>query len=62
MDKLKPFNPDSEAVIDRFIEKYAADKVEVGFLPLAGKVEDLTVIVRKDSADVMEIVDLKPWP
>ena len=61
LGKLMPFNRDNESAIDRLIEKYAADKVEVGFLPLRGKDEDLTVIVRKDSADVVEIVNLKPW-
>ena len=62
LDNLKSFNSGNEAAVDQLIGKYATNKVDVGFLPLRGKVQDLTVIVHKDSADVLEIVDLNPWP
>ena len=61
LDKLKPFNSGNEAAVDRLIDKYGGDKAVAGFLPLRGKVQDLTVIVHKDSAEVLEIVDLNPW-
>lgn len=62
LDELKPFNKERGDEISALIGKYALIKDGVGFLPLRGKVEDLTVIVSKDSAEVLEIVDLKPWP
>lgn len=61
LDKLKPFNSARESEISSLIEKYSSIKEGVGFLPLRGKVEDLAVIVRKDSAEILEIKDLKPW-
>ena len=61
LDELKSFNKAREGDISALTEKYASAGKGVGFLPLRGKVEDLTVIVSKDSAEVLEILDLKPW-
>jgi hypothetical protein len=58
---LESFNQERAAEVKALISKYALIKGGVGFLPLRGKVKDLTVIVRHDSAEVMEVTDLKPW-
>ena len=61
LEKLKDFNSGNKAAVDNLIGKYADNKEGVGFLPLRGKVQDLTVIVEKNSAKVLEIVELVPW-
>lgn len=61
LEEMKPFNKDKEGYIGALASKYASIKDGVGFLPLRGKVQDLAVIVRRDSAEVLEIVDLRPW-
>ena len=61
LEELKAFNKDRGEDSAALIGKYASIKEGVGFLPLRGKVEDLTAIVRKDSAEVLEINDFKPW-
>lgn len=62
LDALKPFNKEREDKVSALIGTYTSIMEGVGFLPLRGKVEDLTMIVRKDTAEVLEIVALKPWP
>lgn len=61
LEELKPFNEERGAEVLALIEKYRSIQEGVGFLPLKGKAEDLAVIVRKDSAEILEIKDLKPW-
>lgn len=61
LEDLKPFNKERGDEIKALIDKYGSIKEGVGFLPLRGKVEDLTVIVQRGSATVLEIKDLKPW-
>lgn len=60
LDALKDFNKTEEAKVDGLIEKYAAQKRDVGFLKLKGKVEDEAVIVDRQTGEVLEIVDLRP--
>jgi hypothetical protein len=61
LEDIKPFNKDRESELASLIGKYASRQGGVGFLPLRGKVEDLTVIVGKDAAEVLEVVNFKPW-
>lgn len=58
---LKKFNKDRSNAVDDLIKKYVAEKVEVGYLPLRAKVNDLSVIVNRDTGTILEMVDLKPW-
>ena len=58
---LKQFNHDKTSAIDAMVSQYAARKIDVGYLPLKGKVKDLVVIVNRKTAEVLEIVDLTPW-
>ena len=61
LEKLADFNKDNSRKVDGLISAYARLQDKPGFLPLKGKVKDLTVVVRRDSAEVVEVVDLKPW-
>ena len=61
LEKLETFNKERASEVSVLISTYGSIKEGVGFLPLRGKVKDLTVIVRKDSAEVLAIKDLKPW-
>lgn len=58
---LKQFNKDKPSKIDALAAVYATEKKEVGFLPLKAKVNDLTVIVSRNTGEVLALVDLKPW-
>lgn len=61
IEKLREFNKDKTAEIDTLLQKYAARQGSVGYVPMRGKVQDLTVIVARDSADVLETLALNPW-
>lgn len=59
---LKTFNRNRDAEIDALVAKYAQEKQDVGFVPLKGKTQDLTVIISRKTGAIMDIVDLHPWP
>jgi hypothetical protein len=61
LEELSVFNKEQKKEVAALVAKYAPIKTGVGFLPLRGKVADLAVIVRRDSAEVLEIKNLKPW-
>lgn len=61
IDVLRDFNPDRGAEIDAVLARHAKRPGGIGFLPLKGRVADLAVIVAADTAEVLEIVALKPW-
>lgn len=61
IEMLREFNKDKIAEIDALLQKYAARQGGVGYAPMRGKVQDLTVIVARDSADVLETLALNPW-
>ncbi|MGR9117556.1 MAG: TfpX/TfpZ family type IV pilin accessory protein [Gammaproteobacteria bacterium] len=61
LEALKKFNRDQVETVDALVKKYAAKKIEAGYLPLSGKARDLTVIVDRRSGTVLELVDLRPW-
>lgn len=58
---LKQFNQDKSSTVDTLVNKYAATKIDVAYLPLKGKVRDLVVIVNRNTGKVLEMVDLMPW-
>lgn len=62
LDVLRGLNPGDAARIDDLVRRHAARAGGIGFLPLRAKVKDLAVIVALDTAEVLEIADLKPWP
>jgi hypothetical protein len=61
LDELARFNPKDLNEVNNLIDRYRAIDTGVGFLPLKGRIGDLSVVVRRDNAEVLEIVDLKPW-
>ena len=60
LDKLRAFNKTRGVVIDQLQVKHQASNP--GFLPMRGKVKDLTVIVNRTTGDVLEVVELQHWP
>lgn len=61
LSALSQFNPQQKEQIDNLVSKYQRLNKKVGFLPLKGKVDHLSVLVDFNTAEVQEIVDLKPW-
>jgi energy-coupling factor transporter transmembrane protein EcfT len=62
IDALRELNKAEGARIDAIAVRYASRSGGIGFLPVRGKVKDLTAIVARDTAEVLEIVELNPWP
>ncbi|MBI3285085.1 MAG: hypothetical protein HYZ65_09605 [Burkholderiales bacterium] len=62
LDKLKPLNRDRLQQLDEMEKKYQAAGIAVGYLPLKARYHNLTVIVNRSSADILEVSELKPWP
>lgn len=62
LDKLKNYNKENEAEFNALIKKYQALNIEVGYLPLKGRIHDLSVILNSSTAEIMEISKLKPSP
>lgn len=58
---LKDFNLTKPDKYEELIGRYSSESAHVGFLPLKGFVLDLVVVVDKTSAEVLELVDLRPW-
>lgn len=58
LDKLKELNKGRTAEVEALAMKHP----QGGFVPLRGRVQDLTVIVHRTTGEVLEIVDLQPWP
>ncbi|AMP01649.1 putative type IV pilin accessory protein [Collimonas arenae] len=58
---LKKFNQNELSIVDALVTKYTALKIDVAYLPLKGKACDLVVIVNRNSAEILEMVNLKPW-
>jgi hypothetical protein len=61
IETLREFNKDKTAEIDALLQKYAVRQGGVGYVPMRGKVRDLTVVVARDSAEVLETLALNPW-
>ena len=67
ISKLQPLtslietNPKNRPAVDALIQRYAASKTPVGFLPLKGKSDDLSVVIHRESGDILEYVALAPW-
>ena len=59
LDKLLLFNATRTAEVEALRRRYASRSV--GFVPLKGKVKDLTVVIDAQTAEVLETVALEPW-
>jgi hypothetical protein len=52
---------DAEAVVDAFLARAGVDAEQLGWMPLVARSRDVTVIVRRDSGEVVEILPINPW-
>lgn len=59
--ELKAFNPNKLSAVDSLAGKYAGARMDIGYLPLKGKAQDLVVILNRTTGEVLEMVDLMPW-
>ncbi len=60
LSDLKTFNKDSIRQVNYLIERYETANTEVGFLPLKGKLQDLTVVISRSNGEILETKDLRP--
>jgi hypothetical protein len=61
LEMLKDFNPNKIDDYNNLINKYSTEPSQFGFLPLKGFVMDLTVVLDKNTSEVLEISELRPW-
>ena len=61
LTELKEFNQHDLATFDQLIAQYPATSSNVGYLPLKGFALDLVVIIDKSTAEVVELVNMRPW-
>ena len=62
LDLLHKMNRDEKPRVDEVVQRYASLKDGAGFLPVRGKVRDLTAIVDRATGSVLDVVPLNPWP
>lgn len=60
LEKLRFYNRSAPQTLDALIEKYRENNQDVGFLPLKGAVNNLTVIVRRKDGEIIEFVKIRP--
>lgn len=61
IEKLRQYNKGSDAEIDRLLTWNAKRPGGIGYLPMRVKVQDLTVVVARDTGEVLDTVSLTPW-
>lgn len=61
LEILNKLNTSSHSIIQSLQSKYTSKKINAGYLPLKGRVNDLTVIVDRSDGTILEMVDLNPW-
>lgn len=61
LSKLKQINDKHPGVYEKIMDQYTNQEDKLGYLPLQGRTSDLTVLVDKQSAEVIQIVNLQPW-
>lgn len=63
LNELKAYNlsdPNVEGYA-KLMNRYASNSQKVGYLPLKGFTTDLVVVIDNTSAEVLELVKLRPW-
>jgi len=61
LETLKQFNAQNLDGYNEIISRYSPDLSDYGYLPLQANSKDLVVVIDKESAEVLDIVALKPW-
>jgi hypothetical protein len=62
LERLQTFNKDRAWAVTALIKKYQNQRIDVGYLPLLAKTHNLTLVIDRSSAEILETVDLKPLP
>ena len=52
---------EAQALIDQSVSQNGLRREDVGFVPLGGKAQDLTVVVRRSDAGIVAILPIVPW-
>jgi len=61
LENLKQFNAQNLDGYNEIISRYSPDLSDYGYLPLQANSMDLVVVIDKESAEVLDVVELKPW-
>lgn len=61
LDQLRDLNKTQLSTINNIIKKYSLQGMQVGYLPMKGKLRDMTVIIDLNTGNIKKVVDLKPW-
>lgn len=61
IDALANFNQHGQAAIEALRSRYAGRIEQVGYMPMRGKVQDLSVVIDRQSGDILEVSALAPW-
>jgi len=61
LEILKQFNASNLDGYNEIISRYSPDLSDYGYLPLQASQMDLVVVIDKATAEVLDIVELKPW-
>jgi hypothetical protein len=61
LDALVAFNQDRQDQVAQLKATYQQLGLDVGYLPLKAKAQDLTVLINRANAQVLALSDLKPW-
>lgn len=62
LNALKLHNKDKVEQLQFLMMKYQNNKIDVGYIPIKGKVNNLTMIVNRVTGEALEKSDLRPWP
>jgi len=61
MARLRSLNPSRTAEIDALEKRLGRGDADLRFLPMRAEKHDITVILDNVSAEVVDLVDLRPW-
>ncbi|MCR8923672.1 hypothetical protein NO559_12885 [Dasania sp. GY-MA-18] len=59
--RLKEFNSQADPMLIELLSRYSLEPSFYGFIPLESEVLDLVVVINNQTAEVEEVVKLKPW-
>lgn len=59
---LKPYNKNKEQQLQLLVEKYQNAKLDIGYIPIKGKVNNLIMVVNRVTGEPLEKSDIRPWP
>lgn len=59
--RLKELNANDQAAYSKSMNEYIGRADKLAYLPLQGRSSDLAVLIDKQTAEVVQIVNLQPW-